>query len=780
VTDERRSVVVGGDVSGIVSTGDNAVNVQYRVDRIDVTLPPELDEPEAVEAPAGLVNLPVRPGLFVGRDHELARLDRAPQAPGRLVVQTVHGLGGIGKSTLVARWAARRREAFSPIWWITADSPEALEAGLVSFAVALQPAAAVLPSAELVERAIRWLAGHQGWLLILDNVSRPADIAGLTGRLPAGRIVVTSRLSSGWADGLRLDVLGRAEAVTLLTGILGDGIGPAGAEAVCRELGQLPLAVEQAGAYMTQTGTSAPDYLRLLAEHPARMYGEAEEGRAAERTVARIWQVTLDALADDPLTGRLLRTLAWLGPEAVPRSLLGTLGEEPAVIRATGRLAAYGLVGLTAETVTMHRLLQAVSRTPDPGDPHRQPADVVAAHEAAATALAEALPGDRDLPENWPAWRAVLPHIDALTSRPPPEGAGLEARVYVAALCGYAGNFVQEQGDVVRATRYHEQAVADLTALAGPRDEMTLVAVGNLADAYLTAGDLVRAVPLFERVLTGSRRAWGRRHPYTLRAMSNLAGAYRVAGDFARATKLHEKVLAIRRRAGASDLKTLRSLNNVGLTHLEAGDLHRATPMLEEALAGLRAAFGDEHPQTLVTTSNLAIALRRSGRFDRAVPLFEKVLESRRRLAGDDHPTTLTSVNNLAFVHQELGDHARALVLFEQVLAARRRVLGDDHPDTLSTRHSLAGTLFRAGDAGRALPMMEEVLADRRRVLGDRHPGTLRTVSSLAAAYSAAGDRARAVALFEQALADLPRVFGAEHPETRAVAEQLERIRQAG
>jgi tetratricopeptide (TPR) repeat protein len=766
VSEKQRSVVVNGDVSGIVSTGDNAVNVQYRVDRVDINLPPELDAPEAVEAPAGLVNLPVRPGLFVGRDHELARLDRVPRTPGRVVVQAVHGLGGIGKSTLVAQWAARRRDTYAPIWWITADSPAALDAGLVALAVALQPAARVLQSAELIERAIRWLAGHRGWLLILDNVNRPEDIAALAGRLPEGRIVVTSRRTTGWDDALGLDVLGADEAVALLTGILGDAAEPAGAEAVCAELGRLPLAVEQAGAYMLQTGTSAADYLRLLAEHPARMYGEAGEGRAAERTVARIWRVTLDALAGEPLAGQVLRLLAWLGPEAVPRSLLKDLGDEPEVIRATGRLAAYGMVALTAGTVTMHRLLQAVSRTPDPDDPHRQPADVVAAHEAAVVVLTEALPGDDELPENWPAWRALLPHIDALASHRPPAGVAKDAMGYVALLRGYAGHFVLGQGDLARATRYFEQSVAELTTHLGARHEATLAASGSLAGAYLEAGDLARAIPLHERVLTDTRRVQGRKHPYTLAAMSNLASAYRAAGDYARATELQEKVLAIRSRSGHTDLKALRSLNNTALTYLEAGDVRRATPMFEQALARLREVAGDEHPQTLVTASNLAMALRRSGDLHRAVALFDQVLATRRRLAGDDHPSTIKSANGLAATFQEAGDNARALPVLEWVLAARERVLGDDHPETLGTRQSIATALYGIGDAPRALAMLEKLVVDRRRVLGEHHPGTLRTMSSMVANLVAAGDPARAIAMGEQTLAVQRRLLGEEHPET--------------
>ena len=77
-------------------------------------LPEQAFRPWAeLAAPAGLSNLP-RPGLFVGRAGELARLDAAMAGPGGVVVQAVHGLGGIGKSTLAARWAAAHAAELQP------------------------------------------------------------------------------------------------------------------------------------------------------------------------------------------------------------------------------------------------------------------------------------------------------------------------------------------------------------------------------------------------------------------------------------------------------------------------------------------------------------------------------------------------------------------------------------------------------------------------------------------------------------------------------------------
>src|SRR5262249_2152052 len=149
-------------------------------------------------APAGLSNLP-RPGLFVGRDSDLARLDAAMAGPGGVVVQAVHGLGGVGKSTLTAQWAAAHAAEHSLTWWITGATPADLDAGLPALAVAVQPAlAGLLPLEALREGAVQWLAAHPGWLVILDNVNDPADVAPLLARASAGQYLITSRRASGW------------------------------------------------------------------------------------------------------------------------------------------------------------------------------------------------------------------------------------------------------------------------------------------------------------------------------------------------------------------------------------------------------------------------------------------------------------------------------------------------------------------------------------------------------------------------------------------------------
>ena len=775
-----RAVTAGGDISGIASTGDDATIMQYWAEQMTV-LPAEAFRPWAeLPVPPGLSNLPVRPGLFVGRAGELTRLDAAMAGPGEVVVQAVHGLGGIGKSTLAAHWAATRASGYALTWWVTAASPADIDAGLAALGAALQPALSeVLPIEALREGAVQWLAAHRGWLLILDNVTHPADVAPLLGRAPGGRYLITSRRATGWhgtAVPVRLDVLDPAEAQALLAGILAQD-GPRdldGAAGLCAELGFLPLAVEQAGAYLAQAGVSPREYLGLLAAYPAAMYQAAAEGGDAARTISRIWHVTLDRLADDPLAGQVLRVLAWYAPEAIPRALLDGLADPPAVLAAVGRLAAYSMITADAGVLAVHRLVQAVTRTPSPGDPHRDPRAVDAARDQATAQLADFLPDWQD-PAGWPSWRILLPHIEALASHAP-EDTDTQETAY---LLNQVGLFLDGQGQPGRAAAYLQRALADQQRVLGADHPYTLASRNNLAGVYLSVGDLGRAIPLHEQVLADSTRVLGADHPQTLASRNNLAGAYRKAGDLGRAIPLLEQVLADSTRVlGADHPDTLIMRVNLAGAYQEAGDLGRAIPLYEQVLAGQQRVLGADHPQTLTSRNNLAGAYREAGDLGRAIPLHEQVLADQQRVLGADHPQTLASRNNLAGAYQEAGDLGRAIPLLEQVLADSTRVLGADHPDTLIMRDNLAGAYREAGDLGRAIPLLEQVLADSTRVLGADHPDTLIMRDNLAGAYREAGDLGRAIPLLEQILADSTRVLGADHPQTKIVRGNLDAARQ--
>ncbi|MBL3670511.1 tetratricopeptide repeat protein [Streptomyces sp. M2CJ-2] len=769
----ERAVAVGRDNYGPVLTGDNARAV---------TLPADAwQSPAQVAAHPGLDDLPLRPGLFVGRTSELQRLDAALAAPGGVLVQAVHGLGGVGKSTLAAHWAATRSHGCAPIRWINADSPTGVQEGLAALATALQPALAEALTLEaLADYAVQWLATHTGWLLILDNVNDPADIAGLIARAPGGRFLITSRLATTWhhlTTVVRLDVLDQAEAVDLLTRLAtstAPGRDLDGAAELVAELGYLPLAVEQAGAYLAQNPLTTPRaYLDLLARYPAAMYAQGAVGTSPDRTIARIWHATLDRItADQPLAADLLRTLAWYAPDHIPATLLDDFATPPAADAAVGLLTAYSMISPdpATGTLSLHRLVQALARTPDPGDPHRTPDAIDQARDRATTHLHTALPGTWDSPADWPLWRTLLPHIEALADHAP---AGTDTRT-TADLLNRTGNFLNDQGRLTRAISHLQRALAGAVRVLGEDHPSTLASRNNLAYAYQSAGDLGRAIPLFEQTLTDRVRVLGEDHPSTLISRNNLAAAYRPAGRLGEAIPLYQQTLTDRVRVlGEDHPDTLASRNGLAAAYDSAGRLGEAIPLYQQTLTDRVRVLGEDHPDTLTSRNNLAYAYQSAGDLGRAIPLYQQTLTDRVRVLGEDHPSTLTSRNNLAYAYDSAGRLGEAIPLYQQTLTDRVRVLGEDHPDTLTSRNNLAYAYQSAGDLGRAIPLYQQTLTDRVRVLGEDHPSTLTSRNNLAYAYDSAGRLGEAIPLYQQTLTDRVRVLGEDHPDTLASRNNL-------
>jgi tetratricopeptide (TPR) repeat protein len=278
------------------------------------------------------------------------------------------------------------------------------------------------------------------------------------------------------------------------------------------------VAIEQAGAYIAEAGITPQAYLRLLGEYPAAMYGQAAEGGDAQRTIARIWRVTLDQLASTTTAGDVLRVLAFYAPDGVSRRLLDGLADPLQLTTAIGRLAAYNMITVTDGLLTVHRLVQAVTRTPDPADPHRTPAAIVQARAQATAQLTAAAPVDWREPADWPAWRALVPHVEALAA----STTALADTLDTARLLNQAAAFLEDQGVVNRAIALFERSLADRRRVLGEDHPSTLTSRSNVAYAYETAGDLARAIPLYEAALDDSRRVLGDDHPLTVTVQRNL------------------------------------------------------------------------------------------------------------------------------------------------------------------------------------------------------------------------------------------------------------------
>ena len=505
-------VEAGRDVKIIAKEGGFAVGVA-------IQQPPD--------PPSKPVRLAPRPTHLAGREDLLAYLRvrlTAGMSHGRPRVVALYGLGGMGKTSMAVEYAYRQLGEVGAVWQFAAENPAATTAGFADLAAQLgirdrrDPVAAV--HAVLAVRP-------GGWLLVFDNAPDAAALAAVRPPDGDGQVIITSQ-NPNWPAGqaFEVPVLGTEAAAEFLMDRTEDADQDAAWE-LAEELGCLPLALEQAAAYMRVTGRGITAYLGLYRERRAEMHARGDPA-GYDKRVATTWSLAFDQIGRSaPQATGLLRFLACCAPDDIPLRLLlqlrpgfpcilpaetalvlaPLLADPLAVDDAIMALRRFCLISAPASgdgSVSVHRLVQAVTLD------QVQPWCAAAWQRTAARIIDAALPSDPRDPATWAAYAALFPHAQAAL----PGGSAASERI--AAYVGYSGR---------RATaRDLMQTVADARETElGSEHPDTLTARGHLAYWTGRAGDPASARDQFTNLLPQLSKILGTDHTDTLAARANLA-----------------------------------------------------------------------------------------------------------------------------------------------------------------------------------------------------------------------------------------------------------------
>jgi hypothetical protein len=379
-------------------------------------------------------------------------------------------------------------------------------------------------------------------------------------------VLITSR-NALWPPGqaVEVPVLDTEVAAGFLAVRTGDADHQAAA-GLAEAVGGLPLALEQAAAYIQATGSSLARYLAAFDRRRADLLARGELA-GYRGTVAAVWALAFTQVQESaPGAVGLLRLLAFCAPDAVPLRLLlrprpGLAGQLPAEVApvlsplleddlaagdAVAALRRYSLARPAGDgLVSVHRLVQAV--TVDQMSSELRDAW----REAAAVVVEAALPGDPRQPADWPAFAALVPHAQAAL---PPDSDGM---ANISSYLGYSGGYVA-------AREFSRALLEERDRVLGADHPDTLTDRGNLASWAGAAGDAAGARDQFAALLPIEERVLGPDHPATLTDRGNLASWAGAAGDAAGARDQFAALLAIRERVlGADHPATLFARGNL-------------------------------------------------------------------------------------------------------------------------------------------------------------------------------------------------------------------------
>ncbi|SCG38981.1 AfsR/SARP family transcriptional regulator [Micromonospora halophytica] len=305
----------------------------------------------AATDPAVPVPAQLPPGIrgFTGRADELAALDAllVDQPPATVVISTLVGGGGVGKTALALHWAHRAAPGFPDgrlyvnLRGFDADTApvrpaEALQGLLEAFGVPPHRIPTGVPARTALYRSV--VAGRRV-LVVLDNAADADQVRPLLPGTPGCLVLVTSRhrLTSlvvvEGAHPVTVDLLTAQEAVDLLSARLGaDRVAaePPAVELITARCARLPLALAVVAARAALQPGLPLTALAAQLDQADTLGVLSEPGSGAD--VRTVFSWSYDRLG--PEAARLFR---WLGlhpgPEVSAAAAASLLGRPPAAVR---------------------------------------------------------------------------------------------------------------------------------------------------------------------------------------------------------------------------------------------------------------------------------------------------------------------------------------------------------------------------------------------------------------------------------------------------------------
>lgn len=589
-------------------------------------------------------------------------------------MQTIKGLGGVGKTQLALAYAYTYSQKYpTAIWLINAETRLSAHNSFLQLAEHFGLPLSVVPSPEeLAQQIKQWLDTNKGWLLILDNMETMASVSDYLPQKSKGRIIATTRNQDvGLGASLDLAVFGAGEAQRFMMRRFSNS-----AEGLCEHyahhdfeqtspqlahrLGYLPLALEQACAYIIKNRRSITHYLQLLAESGLAVFAEElslpEHYNKADdfhKIVSTTVHLSYNNIINEA-SRQLINLFAYLAPDAIPITLFSSGKARPSLPqplqgeleqllttdRVVSELFTYSLVGGHPDNMSIHRLVQEVLRE-----------------------------SHVDAPINY-AW------VGLMLMRVSINYDWLD----VAALAG----FRQLAEHAYSVTSYFcKPEIQDLH-----HHDPLIFVLNSLAYGYRYETKYSESLACYQKALALQEARLSKNDPIRDVLYYNIGWSFDHVGDFEQALDYYHRSLAIAQTIhGREGLATASCYNALGTVYEQLGHYKKAMDYLKRAafIQKQHSDYKTAEEGLSSTYNNMAIVFQKQQRYDLALDYHARDLRIMKRLFGDrPHPDVATSRKCLGVTLAAMGYHELALKNFTLAKEINLATLGPEHTQTLA------------------------------------------------------------------------------------------------
>ncbi|PVF94461.1 TPR-like protein [Serendipita vermifera] len=757
-------------------------------------------------------------------------VEKVPSGIGQKVM-VISGMGGCGKTQLVAQFMKEYRSKFRYAFFIDGSSRESIEVDIINSVQSLGEDHSPIT----VEDALDFFRNphHAQWVLVYDNVDDTSlKIANYLPECQYGSVIITTRnhligqLASHKDLHIKLGPMSDEEAIDSIyksAELEKSEDSRSSMASIAAELGNLPVALIQAGSYLLRTMCTPSEYLKKLQAHKAELMKKST-GDREDRSTYAAFELSYQRLSSS--TRKFLHILSHMHYNDFPLDLIAHAAQHKFRVRlfsfendeeyergidllsdifsGSGESVDLALDSIITalqnySLATFYRtsvgLLLRIHLLDHLYLGHTHPSNDQKIYKAAAARLVVHASTYKQIQVY------AVPHIMSLT-----HGSSIQ-QISLDDLGAFATILVRVQhvetaGDIWKkicqeltirdpvnpnspknaiGTWFREKHPWDnlellLSAPSGHNQYIDLVyslqntntlqALANYATTYRMRKKYDTAERLLNCVVSKMCEEHGPNEE-TLKAQGELALIYQMQQQYSESQKLQEKVLSmLQKRLGEDHPDTLGAMANLAITHRFLGNYNDAMKLQEKIIEINRVQLGDSHWETLKSTMNLAKTLHAQGQYVSARRLQEKVWNERTAQLGERHLKTLDAMAHLAITYRSQDDYSSAEAMQVYVLNQRKIQLGECHLSTLEAMDQLGITYHLQGRYPIAAQMQKQVMEERTRRLGETHTDTLRAMISLSITFRSQNRHTEAISMQERVLEIRKKSLGYLHPET--------------
>lgn len=682
----------------------------------------------------------------------------------------IYGLGGIGKTTIANSLIHFPKKDYEFRAWFNAENKDFLKNNYLELGTRYNLYVDTLLPEQKISLVKEWLEKKGKILLVYDNVP---DMEILKEYLPEnGDIIVTSR-NFNLPRSIEIPVMYENEAMDLLNKLQKSRTNKSmqhndNIRELANTLGYLPLALAQAGSYITQNKISNPTYLKFYKEKQKELLSSETMPAMDFHSPAFVsWDMNIMDIKDKPNGLLALKTLDFIAicnSEYVPRKLISQYlykrmdkGIAVDLFGVLKLLRNYSLISIAENSVSMHKLVHSWAR-----DKLSKEEKISMIREVINT-MNEFYPRRKQITEDINITRQILPHAEEILNHMKELGADKRiSEIYsIIADCQYS------LGDYNTAIMLVNKAL-EIERNKKPKNEREITyLLLQLGMMHRALGETEVSKKLLEECLNTRKAIYSNGHMEVAYALYQLAKTYRALGEYNVSKELLEQALSIKlKNKPEDDLDVAHTYHQLGKTYKKLGNYQEGKKLLEKSYDIKVKHLGEDHLETSFTQQTLGVIYRELGDYAKSHYLLDKAYKAAKSNLGENHLITTESSYHLGITMRELGRLDESITLLEKDLKLNEIMLGKNHLELFYPLHQLGITKRKQKKYNESIDLLNRALEIKYQNLHKDHLEIAYTLDQLGVTYLKTNNCKKSRHLLQNSLDIKNKHLPYEHLET--------------